>query len=244
MLHCTVVLVEPRIEGNVGAIARSMSNFGFRDLVLVNPCSLGDEAYRRAKHGRFVLEGARTVDHLGEALAGADLAIGTTGITTRREEAFHRQAVTPWDLVAKLSERSGRAALLLGREDYGLYNKELDRVDLLVNIPCTPEHSVLNISHAATILLYEIFRASSSSPQCGPPLASGFEKARLLDAFGELLTAIDFPRHKRRRTQVMFRRLMSRATPTTWEFHALMGVLRGAPKAMRRLADVRQGEGS
>lgn len=214
-----------------------MSNFGFTDLVLVNPCPLGDEAYRRAKHGRPVLQAARVFPRLHEALTESDISVGTTGISTSREKSFHRQALAPWDLPSKVSNVDGTVTILLGREDYGLYNEELDLVDLLVNIPCDPEHPVMNISHAATIILYELYRVASSRSPPKPRRASGFEKEKLLGAFDELLTDIRYPTHKRRRTQVMFRRLVGRATPSKWEFHALMGVLRGASKTIRRLEE-------
>lgn len=230
-----VVLVEPRHEGNVGAVARSMSNFNFRSLALVNPCTLGDEAYKRSKHGRPVLEEAKVFSHFGEALSTVDVTVGTTGISTEREKAFHRQAMSPRDLPSKLSEVDGSVAILLGREDYGLYNEELDQVDMLVNVPCSPAHPVMNISHAAAIILYELCRAMSSPTIATPRKASGFEKEHLLVAFDELLTDIQYPTHRRRRTGVMFRRLVGRATPSKWEFHALMGVLRGASKTIRRL---------
>ncbi|MFQ5552986.1 MAG: TrmH family RNA methyltransferase, partial [Thermoplasmata archaeon] len=61
MTEFVVVLVEPKIGGNVGAVARSMANFGLRDLTLVNAPELGDEAYRRAKHGGPVLRAAHHV---------------------------------------------------------------------------------------------------------------------------------------------------------------------------------------
>ena len=57
-----VVLVEPKNEGNVGAVARAMKNFGAGELVLVNPCPIGPEARQRAKHGVDILEAARVVD--------------------------------------------------------------------------------------------------------------------------------------------------------------------------------------
>ncbi|MFQ5870905.1 MAG: RNA methyltransferase [Candidatus Geothermarchaeales archaeon] len=237
MPEFTVVLVEPKVEGNVGAIARSMANFGLRDLVLVNPCPLGDDAYKRAKHGHQVLEGAQVVARLEDAVLREDLVVGTTGIPTRTEKAFHRQALTPWELASKLFQVEGRIAILLGREDYGLYNEELDKVDILVSVPCSPEYPVMNISHAITVILYELYKARVSDEIPRPRVASGFEKERLFEAFGELLTAIKYPGYKRRRTQVMFRRLMGRATPSKWEFYALMGVLRGASKTIRRLSE-------
>ncbi len=233
MPEFTVVLVAPRIGGNVGAVARSMANFGLEDLRLVRPCQLGDEAYRRAKHGRPILEGARSVVSLHDALMGTDLSVGSTGIPTTSEHAFHRHAWTPRELGEKLSDVEGRVALVLGRENYGLLNEELARLDLLVRIPCHPDHPVMNVSHAAAVLFYELTRSSSASPPTGR-LASGFEKDKLLDAFDELLTVTRYPAHKRRRTEVMFRRLVGRAFPTKWEFHALMGALRRASKAVKR----------
>ena len=45
-----VILVKPSIEGNLGAIARNMLNFGFNDLNLVSPeLTIGEEARKRAK---------------------------------------------------------------------------------------------------------------------------------------------------------------------------------------------------
>ena len=37
--------------------------------------------------------------------------------------------------------------------------------------------------------------------------------------------------HKKEKTKVMFRRMINRSVPSTWEFHTLMGVFDGAVKA-------------
>ena len=64
---------------------------------------------------------------------------------------------------------------------------------------------------------------------------SGVEKEKLHSAFADLLDATDYPAHKIGRTRIMFRRMMGRAVPSAWEFHALMGVLQRATKRIRRL---------
>ncbi len=233
----TVVLVEPHTEGNVGAVARVMANFGLRNLVLVAPSPLGNEALRRAKHAGDILRAASRVENLEEALVDAGLAVGTTGISTNAENRFHRQSIPPWELAAKLSRVDGPITIVLGREDYGLYNEELDRMDLLVTIPAHPNYPILNLSHAAAILLYELYQTETPSEDPSRPLASAFEKEALHDAFREFLETTRYPAHKRRRTEVMFRRLLGRSLPTRWEFHALMGTFRGATKAVRRLSE-------
>ncbi|MFQ5918616.1 MAG: RNA methyltransferase [Thermoplasmata archaeon] len=228
-----VVLVEPREGGNVGAVARIMANLGYEDLVLVKPGSL-EGAYRRAMHGRGVLKKAQTAPDLLTATEDADLTVGTTAIPTAKEEAFHRHALTPWDLAARVQQIEGTVALLFGREDFGLYNTELDGVDALVHIPSRSEYPVLNLSHAVGIVLYELHK-SHEIPALDPPrVASGVEKERLHQTFTEFLGVTRYPAHKRRRTKVMFRRLLGRATPSKWEFHALMGVFQGGIKAVKR----------
>lgn len=233
MVDLRVVMVEPKHEGNVGAVARAMKNFGISDLRLVRPCPLGPEARRRSMHGIDVLEAAKRHPTLARAVAGTDLVIATSSVSTESEKKFARIATTPRDVATKLVGMQGSAALVLGREDFGLLNEELLLADLLVSIPAVPEYPALNVAQAAAILFYEIY--GSGVRLARPRAASGMEKEKLFEAFDALLAESRYPAHKRQRTTVMFRRLVGRAVPSKWEFHALMGVLQRATKRIQRL---------
>lgn len=237
MPRVRVILVEPKNEGNIGAVARSMRNFGATDLVLVNPGPIGEEARKRAMHGVAILEAAKTVASFEAAVKGADLLVGTSGIDTRSEKRFSRISVTPKDLAVRAAPMKGTLALAFGREDYGLFEVELSRCDLLVKVPAAEEYPILNLSHAATLVLYELFEARG--PTRSRREASGFEKEKLHEAFASLLEATNYPDYKRARTRIMFRRLLGRAVPSKWEFHALMGVLQRATKRIQRLEQSR-----
>ena len=233
MPRVRVVLVEPKNEGNVGAVARAMKNFGAADLALVRSCPLGGEARKRAMHGSDILEGATHANSFAEAVRGSDLLVGTSGIDTRSEKRFARISVGARDLAARVAPMRGTVTVAFGREDFGLSEEELAECDLLVTIPAAEEYPILNLSHAATVVLYELFAARAGRRPRRE--ASGFEKEKLHEAFAALLEATDYPAHKRARTKVMFRRLVGRSVPSKWEFHALMGVVQRATKRIRRL---------
>ncbi len=221
-----VVLVEPLNDGNVGAIARSMRNFGIEDLYLVRPCAIGEEATKRAMHGLDILKKAQTVFDEKEALKGVDFIAATSGVSTTNDKHFARIALTAKEFAEKVRSVDGTVALLFGREDFGLDKETIKKCDFLVTIPANPTYSILNISHAAAILFYELF--SSGVEKWEPRQAGELEKEKLYEYFSMLLDAIDYPKHKKEKTKVMFRRLIGRSVPTTWEFHTLMGVIDGA----------------
>jgi len=227
-----VVVVEPKYEGNVGALARAMKNFGVMDLRLVRPCPIAEEARRRAMGGIDILDAAKTYDTFKAAVKDLDLVVGTSGIASRGEKRFARVAITPRELSGRVAELDGDIALVFGREDYGLYQEEIEACDILVTIPADSEYPILNVSHAAAIALYEIHLAKARPADLRR--ASGMEKEKVHEAFADLMAATEYPAHNRGRTAVMFRRLVGRAAPSKWEFHALMGVLRRAAKTIRR----------
>ena len=224
-----VVLVSPMHEGNVGAVARSMANFGFHELYMVDPCDLGDEAYKRAKHAGHILDDSKVVDSCEDALEGCSLVVGTSGKVTEGEKHFIRIPETPRSFAEKVRDHEGRIALLFGPEDLGLTQEQLERCDLLVHIPSSDEYPVLNLSHALTVILYEIFMVGR--PVALPRPASMEEKELLYDFFHQLLEAVDYPEFRREKTEIMFRRMMGRAVPTKWEFYTIMGVFSDAVKA-------------
>ncbi|MFO7618825.1 MAG: RNA methyltransferase [Thermoplasmata archaeon] len=235
MPEFTVILVEPKFAGNIGSVARAMSNFGLDKLVLVNPCELGDDAFRYAKHGRFVLDAAKTVKTLDKALKGMDIVVGTTGQPTDNEKKFLREPITPRQLLEHLSGKAGKVGILFGREDYGLYNEELKNCDILVTIPTHEINPIMNLSHACTVIFYELFSAGKKPAR--KKLAASKEKAVMNKLFSELLDEISYPQHKKAKTRVMFRKIMARAGLSTTEFHILAGVFSRASKSIQRLRE-------
>jgi TrmH family RNA methyltransferase len=242
-----VVLVNPKTPGNVGAVARVMANFGVRDLRIVEGVPFDEETYKRAMHAHGVLEGARRYDGLEPALEGLDFTAATTGITNLNDKRHLRNPLTPRALWERIGGMEGTVGLVFGREDYGLYNEELARCDVVVTAPTSPEYPVLNLSHAVAVVLYELRRDLPLGHETVK--ASQFERDRLLEAFDDLLDATDYPPHKVEATRVMLRRIVGRATLSEWEFHTMMGVVSRATKRIERLeggggADPASGEGN
>lgn len=222
-----VVLVEPMYDGNVGSVARAMKNFGFHNLVLVNPCKIDDFGRAMSAHARDVLEGARVVGSLEEAIDGANLVVGTTGKRLRNEDKHLRlhlrvPCLTPAELREKLDGKSGEVAILLGREDVGLTNDELTACDMVVSIPTSEDYPIMNLSHAAAVLFYEL----SSANEGETDMASRNSLILLQDRVRAMLHEVNYPEHKVEYIVLMFRRIFGRAELTEREARTILGVIK------------------
>src|SRR3989338_7908791 len=74
-----IILMEPRRQENLGAVARAMKNFDFENLVLISPkCRIGVKARKVAKHANDILDKAKIKK--SSYLKNYDYLIGTTAI--------------------------------------------------------------------------------------------------------------------------------------------------------------------
>ena len=235
-----VVLVRPKEDGNVGAVARVARNFGADRLVLVAPrARIGAVARRRSMGGLPILQSAVRLSSFDRAIAESDLVVGTTDLSSGRSSAYLRRSVSPERLGQILRTLDGRVALVFGPEDNGLSRAELARCDLLVHIPARREFPTLNLSHAAGIVLYEVHRARGPDDPDSTPAPevlelNGREKELFLARLGELLARIGYPVHKRRGLILLVRRVLGRATPTEAEYRMMLGLFKGIGRAMDR----------
>ncbi|WP_400153647.1 RNA methyltransferase [Candidatus Methanomassiliicoccus intestinalis] len=221
-----VVLVSPLYDGNVGAIARAMANFGLSELVMVNPCELTDEAFRRAKHAQYILENASIVSDFETAVSGCDLVVGTSGIVTSGQKNFTRIPESARGFADKMKSYTGKVALVFGPEDDGLSQHDLEHCDILVHIPSSDSYPVLNLSHAVSIITYEVFLAGNFEHNLSE--ATDEDKERLFEFFNCLLDSVNYPEFRKENTSTMFRRIIGRAVLTKWEFCTLVGVIADA----------------
>ena len=221
-----VILVEPKYGGNIGAVARAMKNFGLTKLRIV-ASAIGEESYRMSMHAKDVLENAEIVNTFEDAIKGLDYVAGTSGIVNLNEKKHIRNPLTLKEFAEKIYEIDGKIGLVFGREDFGLFNHELERCDIVVTIPCDETYPVMNLSHAAAVFFYALGTKKLIEK---PRESSGFEKEKMHEHFSKLLDEINYPEHKKAGTKTMFRRIIGRAMLSKWEFHTLMGVFSRAIK--------------
>ena len=223
-----IVLVEPAGALNVGSVARVMKNMGLQQLVLVSPrCDpLSSEARHMAVHGSDILETAKQVDSLPQALHGCQRAIATTArsrsLPTRLEPP---QAALPWLVTDNLD-----SALIFGREDRGLSNLELNYAQRFVSIPAHPNYSALNLAQAVAICAYELYQASQQ-PAIIPTPQSSQASLEVLEGYYQHLETVLlkigylYP-HTAAARMEKFRRLFNRANLSQEEVAMLRGILR------------------
>jgi tRNA/rRNA methyltransferase len=228
-----IVLVEPKTPGNIGAVARAMMNFDVEHLFLVNPCTLDNACYARAMHATPILENAKTFSSFQDAARHLDYLVATSSIESKTDKRHLRNPVDLEEFSEKIFEVSGDIGLIFGREDYGLFNEEIAACDIMVKIPTSEAYPSLNLSHAVAVVLYSIYRKKTFIPKRRRPLGS-VEKEKLFEFFAQLLDDVEYPPHKKEHTKIMFKRIMGRAMPSTWEYHTLMGVFSKALGKIRR----------
>jgi TrmH family RNA methyltransferase len=226
MVQYRIVLVEPKVEGNVGSVARVMKNFGQTELVVVKGPPFGDVADSRALHAKDVLDAARRVETLEQALEGADYVVGTTARVPDPGNTYLRVPIEPREFPPKMRDVSGRVAILFGREDFGLFNTELEHCDLLLTIPTSELYRSLNLAQAVGVVLYEIFVASGRPEALAVPAMSGEMRRHFQATMDTLIDAMKLPEHQARNTKTAYRKVFGRAVPTSWEYFVLMGVFR------------------
>ena len=227
-----IVLVEPQHPGNVGAVARAMANFGLTDLAMVNGCELADESYARSKSGRPVLENSKRYKTIEEAIANCDIAIGTSGIRPEGDKRWFRAPENVEKINDIITEREN-PALLFGRENYGLYREELALCETTITIPTNPEYPVLNLSHAVSIVLYEIKRKEKVKGPKKRKNVSNDEFERLVERIMNLLENSSYPKRRLDRSKTTLRRLISRGNPDEGEYENLMGIFKAIREGKR-----------
>jgi tRNA/rRNA methyltransferase len=205
----TVVLVGARNPQNIGAAARALQDFGFRDLRVVNEFAPPFEAAqledaelhpKSAVGAATVMASARRFTSLPEAIADCTLICGTTAIGGREltREIITLQTAAPQILNhlggPRISEDNPpRVALLFGSEKTGLTNDQLSHCQLLLTIPLfnpaadgsATRHLSMNLGQSVAVCLYELtregFEHSRPLPELTPTPATAADRERLTE---------------------------------------------------------------
>ena len=223
-----MVLVRTSLPANIGAAARAMLTMGLTRLTLVAPDRFPDpDATALAAGASAVLQGARVVATLDEALAGTRLAIGLSA--RPRKFAGRVLGLRTAAAEALAAAEEGDIALVFGTEMSGLTNDELTRCAAIATIAANADYGSLNLAAAVQVVAWELRMAAIggdvwTAPRFAPATHDDIEALHAHAT--RTLTALGFYDPRRpRRLLPRLRRLFARAGLEREEANILRGIL-------------------
>lgn len=230
------ILVGTSHPGNVGATARAMKVMGFSDLVLVAPrypnVQRKAEAISLASGALDVLEGARVVATLAEALDGITYACATA--MTPRD--FGPPTHAPRALFETLRAAGERVAFVFGSERHGMANDDVYRCHACLSIPTEPRYGSLNLAQAVQLIAYDWRQALGGfevvARTADPDIADAAAVQGLLEHWQRTMVEIGFlDPAAPKKLMPRLNQLLNRARLTREEVDILRGLARAIGKA-------------
>lgn len=156
----TIILINPQMGENIGAVARAMMNFGLRELRIVNPRDGWPNAAAEAMaaHGVEIIHAAKIYPTTREAVADLHYVYASTA----RDRRLNKPLLDPREAMVEAAERRGaeqKVGILFGPERTGLENEDIALAQAIVTVPTDPDHASLNLAQCAVLLGYEWWMA-------------------------------------------------------------------------------------
>lgn len=228
-----IILCEPQLGENIGAVARAMLNCGLTDLRLVAPRDgwPSDSARAAAAGADVVIDGARVFDTTEAAVADFTLLLATTA----RSRDMSKPVLSPdeaADRLVKAGAEDRSCGILFGRERSGLTNDQVALAHAAVTFPLNPDFSSLNLAQAVLLVGWEWRKRTiqpmprETMPEISPPATSGeithlhLHLERELEAGGFF-----FPPEKRAHMRRNLLTILTRAAATQQDVRTLHGVI-------------------
>lgn len=238
----SIILNEPQLAENIGAVARVMANFGLADLRMVRPRDGWPQAraWPSASGADWPLDNARIFDRLEDAIADMTLVLATTA---RPREAT-LPVITPRTAAMQVSARleaGGAVGLLFGGERAGLGADDIALCQAIVTIPIDPKFHSLNLAQAVAINAYEwrLTQDAGAPPRFGEAPVPA-EQAAVQGFYDQLEGELDaagffHPPEKRPSMVRNLRVAFGRANLSDQEVRTLRGVVTALSKGRGRV---------
>tara|TARA_Y100000385_G_scaffold57758_1_gene55436 strand:- start:76 stop:789 length:714 start_codon:yes stop_codon:yes gene_type:complete len=198
--NVTFILHKPQLSENIGACARSMKNFNFNKLAIVNPKPIypNDKILATSVGAKDVIKKSKVFKNLENSIKDNDYVIATSA-RFRNKNIKHLKLT---DL--KKIDFNKKIAFLFGSEASGLSNKEISYANYTIQIPTNPDFKSLNLSHSLIIVAHyvaNIIKLKSSPFRRSNKVKSASKKEiqSMVNLCVKNLDQINFFKHKEKR---------------------------------------------
>ena len=152
--NISFILHKPQLSENIGACARGMKNFNFKNLIIVDPKPAypNDKILATSVGAKDIINKSKVFQSLEDAIKNIDCVIATSA-RFRNKNMKH---IKLDDLIN--IDFNKKIAFLFGSEASGLSNNEISYANYTMQIPTNPDFKSLNLSHSVIIVAHTVAR--------------------------------------------------------------------------------------
>ena len=224
------ILIKPQLGENIGASARSLKNFGFKNLIITNPKHGWPNIKAKATSvGAFdILNKTKVLNSTISAIKNFDIIFSFSA--RKRDINKKHISMNKFLNITKKIKRK-KIGLMFGPEASGLSNKDLSFSNYILQIPTSPKFKSLNLSHSLTVICYEIFKSLNDKKiknnELNLKVSSKSKISSLLAHLISLLEKKDFfiPKEKRHSMILNINNLIYRLEPNDKELRILASII-------------------
>ena len=228
------ILVKPQLGENIGACARSMKNFGFSKLYIVEPkINFPNHKARATSVGAYdVINKAKVFDKVEKAIKSFNIVISLSA----RQRDINKKHLSLQEFQNIIKKKNLNIGLMFGPEASGLSNKDLSFSNYILQIPTSSKFKSLNLSHSLTLICYEIFKMLNSNiikkKNLNLKISSKSKISSLVTHLTNLLEKKDFfiPKEKKHSMILNINNLIYRLQPNDKELRILASIISSLSK--------------
>ena len=150
--NISFILHKPQLSENIGACARAMKNFDFKNLILIDPRPIypNDKILATSVGAKDIINKSKVFKSIEKSLNNIDIAIATSA-RFRNKNIKH---INLQDL--KKIDFKKKVGFIFGSEASGLSNNEISYANYTLQIPTNPKFKSLNLSHSLIIIAHTV----------------------------------------------------------------------------------------
>jgi len=228
------ILVKPQLGENIGACARSMKNFGFTKLYIVEPkINFPNHKAKATSVGAYdIINKAKVFDKVENAIKSFNIVISLSA----RQRDINKKHLSLQEFQNIVKKKNLNIGLMFGPEASGLSNKDLSFSNYILQIPTSSKFKSLNLSHSLTLICYEIFKILNNNiikkKTLNLKISSKLKISSLVTHLTKLLEKKNFfhPKEKKQSMILNINNLIYKLQPNDKELRILASIISSLSK--------------
>jgi len=150
-----IILLEPQLEENIGAVARAMLNFNLHNLRIIKKKWRPNKiSFKTSAKADEILKNAKVFKNLDEAINDLQYVYATSN----RKRDLNTDVVNLKQGVKIINNyKNNKIGILFGPERSGLTNEHIAVCDKIIEISLNENFKSLNLAQSVLLIAYELF---------------------------------------------------------------------------------------